>query len=136
MASQTVTVVSCADRGPRGPLIEDEADHRYSILAIGDACTVRGSGAGDHFRPESGTLCTLAFAEGTRTLRVTYASMRFGIEGGVAGRTYIDPSYVELQVAGDDRDTGMHAVYRFSGTAIRVASSAERCNAPRSTGTD
>ncbi len=48
-------------------------------------------GAG-YFQVDPGTTCTLVFAEGAPTLRVTGVAVSYGVGHGVTGRTYREPT--------------------------------------------
>ncbi len=107
----------------------------FSVLSVGDRCIIRGAGAGDGFRADSGATCTLVFAEGPRTLRVTDLSVRYGVTGsGPFLKTRSDPSYLQVTLGGDDTTSGVHAVYRFSGTSVGSDDPSAFCDAERPAG--
>ena len=91
----------------------------FEILTVGRQCAIAVTGQGDRFRPDVGGSCTLVFPGGPRTLRVTDAIARYGQTGGTyfTGRSYIDPSVIQVDLGGDDVATGRHVLYRFSGRA-------------------
>jgi len=80
--------------------------------ALGDTCRVEGWAAGIAFDPIVGSACTLAFAKGPETFRVTDVVTR----SGQAGR-WVDTSYLEVQIGGDDVVSQRHVFYAFSGRA-------------------
>ena len=64
--------------------------------------------------------CTLAFADGPHTIRVTDATARFG------------RYRAEVRVGGDDVQSGAHMLYTFSGeTAEGVGPAAGHCDEQR-----
>jgi hypothetical protein len=101
----------------------------YSIVTIGDACVMRGTGPIGGFRQDPGTVCTLSFPDGPHAIRVTDFSARFGTTSYVTGRAYIDESFIQIELGGDDASTRTHVLYRFSGNASDESSSKALCPA-------
>jgi hypothetical protein len=122
MASSTVVLGVCP-----GDVQTDPPTLTFSVLTIGEACTLAGWGGLESFRAPLGSLCTLPFEEGMRTLRVTDVVAHYGLSG--ADRTYVDSSYVDLALGGDDTKSGQHALYHFTGRLMgqSVPPEARRC---------
>jgi hypothetical protein len=119
LASHTIEFVYCADDTDEAPRPS------FFILAIGEQCVIDGIGSPYWFQADGGSVCTLAFQEGTHTLRLTDVRSSHGY-----GTFAID-------LGGDDVTTGQHAVYRFSGSHVSEAEPRRRCSAerPRQSGT-
>jgi hypothetical protein len=84
-----------------------------AVLTLGDTCRIDGWAGGILFNPIVGSECTLAFAEGPETFRVTDVVTRYG----QAGRG-LDTDYLEVHIGGDDVATGRHVLYVFAGRAV------------------
>jgi hypothetical protein len=126
LASHSVHFGSCRDPGdPYNPLMG------FSIVTIGDACVMDGTGEPSEFRADPGTVCTLTFSDRPHPIRVTDFAARFGVTSVVSGRTYIDPNYLQVELGGDDAATGTHVLYRFSGNASTDAPWTTACDAER-----
>lgn len=113
LASHTVELTYCP-----GEPSTDPPHEPFSVLVIGalDRCVLPGSGTSYMFRVDPGTECTLQFAEGSHTLRVTDAKVDYG----------------EVMVGGDDITSAKHAVYTFSGERVASADDvSRRCDALR-----
>jgi hypothetical protein len=87
LATHSLSFTRCGSQGEvtrfeRGEVVTEAASPQFTILRIGEHCTVDGVGLGDTFTPDSGALCTLDFREGSRTLRITDAAGRYGMTGG------------------------------------------------------
>jgi hypothetical protein len=90
---------------------EEDASPSFSILAIGDRCVIDSAGMWTStFRPDRGSVCTLPFPEGDHALRVTDVTMRNGTNGH-----FIDSTYLDVDLGGDDETIGHHALYHFTG---------------------
>jgi hypothetical protein len=128
LASQTVVFTPCgdefrADFDRQGQVTAMElVSPSFTTLSIGSECTLDGVGSGNAFVADAGGICTLVFSDGPRSLRVTDVTVRYGS----AGR-YVDPTYVEVQVGGDDTQDGRHALYRFSGRSVQTTDQTSRC---------
>ena len=119
LASSSVVLHVCA-----GDYQADPATETFTILTVGEACTLAGWGGVESFRPPAGSPCSLAFADGTRALRVTDVVAHYG----VAGRDFVDTTYIDLALGGDDTKSGRHALYHFTG---RLAGESEPPEAMR-----
>jgi hypothetical protein len=84
---------------------------------------VRGTSG---FWPDPGTVCTLQFADGPHPLRVTDAAVHYALR-----RTYLNPAYVEVELGGDDAKTGLHALYRFTGSSLDESPAMGTCDGER-----
>jgi hypothetical protein len=104
------------------PLLQrqDGTVDEFSILALGDECVMDGVGGTSGFLPDPGTVCTLAFADGAHPLRVTDVAVRYGVT-----------AYVQVELGGDDAKTGLHALYRFTGSALEEAPAMGTCDGER-----
>jgi hypothetical protein len=126
LASSSVVVDVCAGDPQATPPTET-----FTVLTVGGACTLTGWGGVESFRPPVGSRCSLAFADGTRTLRVTDVVAHYGVIG--PGRTYSDTTYIDLALGGDDTKSGQHALYHFTGRLMGQSEPPEamRCDAVR-----
>lgn len=110
----------------------------FQILDVGDDCSIVGTGTME-FRPDPGSLCTLRFSDGPHTLRVTDVAMRYGRVQSHTGiylknfylRPYVRDGSLSVQIGGDDRTTGVHAVYSFSGSNLVSSPIAPACDDQR-----
>jgi hypothetical protein len=125
LAFHSVRFGSCRD--PR--YLQDEYSTGFSIVTIGDACTMDGTGGPTDFHADPGTICTLTFPDGPHAIRVTDFAARFGVTSYVTGRTYVDPSYIQMELGGDDPATGTHVLYRFAGNASTDGQWTTSCDA-------
>lgn len=92
--------------------------HSFQMLVVGGGCVIDAMDQ-TPFRADPGTLCRLNFADGARTLRVTDVSFGYGLRGTVlTGRPYVDPTHLDLQIGGDDAETGRHGLYHFIGSSV------------------
>jgi hypothetical protein len=88
----------------------------FSVLTIGDTCTLDDFSTGKRFHPVPGTTCTLDFGDGKHAVRLTDFSRRYAS----AGRR-VDTEHIDIELGGDDATTGRHILYRFSGSAQMAA---------------
>lgn len=150
LATHSVTFKSCAGivsasvksgtggASSLGGEFQGQDQNAFPILAIGDQCVIEGTfGTGGVFHPVTGGVCTLAFADGVRTLRVTDVMVRYGdIDPAYVGFTFGEPyvftdrSHIEVQVAGADAKSGELALYRFLGRAVSGTDDQARCELP------
>lgn len=112
--------------------VRDVRSDPFEVLALGSRCIMDGTSYGSDFRPDYGSTCSLRFAEGAHTLRVTDVSLQFGITaapyGAPRGGAWTDPGIVQIEIGGTDATTGTRAVYHFSGTAVDEASVFPSCD--------
>ncbi|HEV3189714.1 MAG TPA: hypothetical protein VGY54_04410 [Polyangiaceae bacterium] len=119
LASHTIEFVDCTDNNP-----DEEPRPSFSILAIGEQCVIDGIGWPSVFQPDGGSVCKLAFQEGTHTVRVTDIRASGGMGKHAWGGFAID-------LGGDDEATGRHSVYRFSGRSASRPEDRARCSKER-----
>jgi hypothetical protein len=126
LASSSVVVGVCLGDPQTNPPTET-----FTILTVGGTCTLTGWGGVESFSTPVGSPCALAFTDGTRTLRVTDVVARYGATG--SGGTYLDTTYIDLALGGDDTKSGQHALYHFTGrlTGQSEPSEAMRCDEVR-----
>lgn len=125
LASQSLQYDWCSEPGPA----DDNEIHGFSVVRIGDACVMDGTGLGlSEFHADPGTVCTLMFSDGAHAVRVTDFLARYD---GASGRTYLARNYVDVQLGGDDAATRTHVLYRFSGNASAGPQPSASCDVER-----
>lgn len=125
LATHSLQYDWCSEPGPA----DDKEIHGFSVVRIGDACVMDGTGSGlSDFHADPGTVCTLMFSDGAHAIRVTDFLARYEWP---SGRTYLERDYVEVQLGGDDAATRTHVLYRFSGNASAAAQPLSSCNEER-----
>ena len=134
LAFQTVTFTSCRGstlQQARGDTTSrDDRTDVFTIVALGDDCLLFGQALyGDPtwstLQTGPANLCSLAFADGNHTLRVTDLALYF------PGSRQYDYSFVVIRIGGDEVASGRHAVYEFSGRAVMHADESWRCDGTR-----
>jgi hypothetical protein len=105
--------------------------HSFRMLVVGGGCVIDAMDQ-DPFRPDPGAVCRLHFTDGTHVLRVTDVSIGYGLRGGVVtDRAYIDSTHLDMQIGGDDAQTGRHALYHFIGSSVEDPPPAPSCDDER-----
>jgi len=120
LASHNVSVSTCWFRKPNNDEPPDVMSP-FSVLAIGDTCTLDDLSAGRRLQPVPGTTCALDFGDGKHAVRLTDFSRRYAFAGRI-----IDTSHIDIEMGGDDTTTGRHVLYRFSGSA-QMATTEPNC---------
>lgn len=119
LASQSLILSYC-----RGDAAGEPEPDGFTVLAIGEQCTVTGAGYVGGLRPDPDIVCTLVFPKGARTLRLTIVLASYGEAnsdfGGTESARDPDTSTLDIRIEGDDIKNGSHAVYRFTGRALRA----------------
>jgi hypothetical protein len=136
IASHTVSVMDCdavdkPQAAGAGELVSQPASPAFTVLRVGSDCIIDGVRSGSQVVGDTGGVCTLTFADGPRTLRVTDILVRYGISADDSQGLESDPNLLEMTLGGDDVATGVHAVYRFKGGGKPVARSHGQCSAQR-----
>jgi hypothetical protein len=123
LASNSVVLHVCA-----GDPQTDPPTPTFTVLTVGESCTLAGWGGVETFSPPVGSPCSLAFADGTRALRVTDVVARYGERG-----RFYDTTYIDLALGADDAKSGDHALYHFTGRLVGKSEPAEamRCTEVR-----
>jgi hypothetical protein len=92
----------------------------FDIVAVGDRCFLTGFSRNGLWSANTRGTCTLNFADGPHTMRITDATVRFG------------PYRGDVRIGGDDVQSGAHMLYTFSGdTAEGVGPAVSHCDEQR-----
>ena len=86
---------------------------RYTVVSIGSHCPIVEPTWNGEIRDPLSTPCMLDFAEGRRTIHLTRASFRYAESG-----RYVDASHAEVELGGDDVESGKYVLFRFAGSAV------------------
>jgi hypothetical protein len=122
LASHSVFFGECPSE--RQPANNREVEP-FSIVVVGDACVMGGTGGPSAFHPDPGTVCTLRFLDGVQRVRVTDFAARLSLKPwGNAGD-------VQVEIGGDDPTTAQHVLYRFAGNAADAIQPRVSCDEER-----
>jgi hypothetical protein len=97
----------------------------FSVFSLGEECTLEGTDNHESLKPDPGSVCTVPFAEGPRTLLVTEVVTRWDRPYAQGTRSF------SIRIGGDDAESGQHLLYSFFGQLLDSAPAGDLCDRER-----